>query len=95
MDEDFIAETRSLIDSAIAHGWAVKTHQEAVSVRSKYRSIRSPEDEFEFQKKTVANIRKQLDASKNPKGEKMKPTRIRLGMALKRLDTARTAMGMS
>lgn len=78
-----------------ANGWMTRGPQVTVSVRSKYRSVRKPEDEFEFQKKTVANLRKQLETLKNPKGEKMKPVRIRLGMALKRLETARKAMGMS
>jgi len=82
MDAEFINECRYIIAKGIANGTIIMPAKtDAVAFRSKYRLARSPEDEFEFQKKTVTSLKKQLSALSGSSMEKVKPIRIKLGMA--------------
>ena len=95
MDAEFVAECRYLIAKGVANGTITKPLEtEIVAFRSKYRMARTPEDEFEFQKKTVASLKKQLSGLTGASMDKIKPVRIKLGMANSRLAKARSAMGM-
>jgi hypothetical protein len=95
MDAEFVAECRYLIAKGVANGTIIMPAKtEIVAFRSKYRMARSPEDEFEFQKKTVASLKKQLSELSGASMDKVKPIRIKLGMANSRLKKAREAAGL-
>jgi hypothetical protein len=98
MDAEFVAECRYLIAKGVANGTIIMPAKtEVVAFRSKYRMARSPEDEFEFQKKSVASIKKQMAelTESGASADKILPIRIKLGMANSRLKKAREAVGLT
>jgi hypothetical protein len=98
MEAEFIAECRYLVAKFVAEGLITMPEKtKAVAFRSKYRMTRSPEDEFEFQKKSVASIKRQMAelTESGASADKILPIRIKLGMANSRLKKAREAAGLT
>ena len=82
------------VQIGIRDGWIIPPDEklDEVSFRTKYKRVREPADELEFQKKAVESARK---AMKGKTGRELANAKIRLGMSRSRLDKARASMGLS
>lgn len=95
--EEEKAEYRWAVQVGLHSGWiTLKPQEPIVSYRQKYKAIRSPEDDFELQKKSVNSAKKAIKELKDAgvKGQRLTNARIRLSLSEGRLSKARGAMGM-